>query len=130
MAMQINDAAGLWARTALVWFVLTMAFGMYLGLTQQFHMSSPHAHMGLLGWLSSGLFALLYALAGDAPGSRWPPLHWAAHNLGVAAMATGLFLTIRNGPSWWTAMIPLGGLVLILATLWLAAMLWPRLRAR
>lgn len=128
--MHLNPFAGLWARTALIWFLLTMAFGMYLGITEQFQMSSPHAHMGVLGWLSSGLFALLYALAGEDPGSRGPSFHWAIHNLGVATMVTGLFMTVRHGPNWWTGLIPLGGLVLILGTLWLALMLWPRLRRR
>lgn len=129
--MALNRMAGLWARTGLIWFLLTMTFGMYLGLSEQFHISSPHAHMGLLGWVTSALFAFLYALTGGAPAAeRGPTIHWLVHNLGVATMVTGLFLTIRNGPSEITMMIPLGGGTLILATLWLTLMLWPKLRAR
>ncbi len=128
--MQVTAMTARWARTALVWFVLTMLFGMYLGMTEQFHFSSPHAHMGLLGWVSSALFAFLYALAGEGAGGRWAAIHWAAHNLGVATMATGLYLTIRSGPSALTALIPAGGAVVILGTLWLTLTLWPRLKAR
>ena len=129
--MALNRMAGLWARTGLVWFVLTMGFGMYLGLTEQFHISSPHAHMGLLGWVTSGLFAFLYALTGGAPpAARAPTVQWGVHNLGVATMVTGLFLTIRHGPAQWTMLIPLGGAIVILATIWLTLMLWPKLRAR
>jgi hypothetical protein len=129
--MALNSMAGLWARTALIWFLLTMGVGMYLGMTQQFQYSSPHAHMGLLGWVSSALFAFLHALTGGPPAAaRGPVVHWVAHNLGVATMATGLFLTIRHGPSALTALIPLGGATVLLATIWLALMLWPKLRAR
>jgi hypothetical protein len=57
----MNAMTGFWARTGLIWFLVTMSFGMYLGITQQFGFSSPHAHMGLLGWLSSAAFAFLYS---------------------------------------------------------------------
>ena len=71
MRMTLNRMAGLWARTALVWFVMTISFGMYIGFTQQFHLSTPHAHMGLLGWISSALFAFLHAITGgEARGAK------------------------------------------------------------
>ncbi|HEX9933526.1 MAG TPA: hypothetical protein VGB08_11850 [Allosphingosinicella sp.] len=127
--MTLNRMSALWARTALLWFLATMGFGMYLGMTQQFGMSSPHAHMGLLGWVSSALFAFLYSFCGA--GEDLPKLgtaHWAIHNLGVATMVVSLFLTLQGrdmGP-----FIALGGLIVILGTLWLALALWPRLRVR
>lgn len=127
--MTLNRMSALWARTALLWFLATMAFGMYLGMTQQFGMSSPHAHMGLLGWVSSALFAFLYSFCGaDEDLPKLGAAHWAVHNLGVATMVVSLLLTLRGkdvGP-----FIALGGLVVILGTLWLALALWPRLRVR
>ncbi len=128
--MTLNRMAALWARTALIWFLAAMLFGMYLGMTQQFHMSSPHAHMGLLGWVSSGLFAFLYALCGENLPKRARG-HWVSHNLGTATMVVALFLTIRSGGDERIAVfIPIGGAIVILSALWLAIMLWPRLRAR
>lgn len=116
---------GLWARTALIWFVATICFGMYLGMTQQFGMSSPHAHMGLLGWVSSALFAFLYAVAPGEAAGRGPFLHWTAHNLGVATMVVGLYLTVNGAELG--GMIAIGGAVVVLATIWLAASMWGRL---
>ena len=126
----LNGMSALWARTALVWFVGAMLFGMYLGMTQQFHMSSPHAHMGLLGWVSSGLFAFLYALAGGEGLPKRARAHWFVHNLGAATMVVALFLTIRSGGDESFGMfIPIGGAMVILGAVWLAVMLWPRLKA-
>ena len=128
--MTLNRMSALWARTALVWFLATMSFGMYLGLTQQFGMSSPHAHMGLLGWVSSALFAFLYSFIreGDAQ-PRLASVHWVVHNLGVATMVVSLFMTLK-GREGASAFIGMGGLVVLLGTVWLAAALWPRLKAR
>ena len=127
--MASNPMTGLWARTGLIWFVLTMIFGMYLGLTGQFGASSPHAHLGLLGWLSSVAFAFLWSVA-DPSGAlaARARLHWAAHNLGMIVQVSSLWLVIRTGNPAFGSLIAVGGLILILATLWLISMLWPRLR--
>lgn len=129
--MTLNRMTALWARTALLWFIAAMLFGMYLGMTQQFHMSSPHAHMGLLGWVSSALFALLYALCGAEEAlPKRARSHWFAHNLGAVTMVVALFLTIRSGGDERIAIfIPLGGAIVIFSAVWLTVMLWPRLRA-
>ncbi|MGQ0559461.1 MAG: hypothetical protein ACT4OE_07745 [Sphingosinicella sp.] len=127
--MPLNPVISLWARTALVWFMLTIAFGMYLGLTSQFQFSSPHAHMGVLRWVSSVLFALLHALARIEQTSA-ARAHWAMHNLGLVMMVAGLVLTIRNGESSLTILIPLGGTIVFVGLVWIATLLWPRLASR
>lgn len=126
--MKLNSMAGLWARTALIWFVVTISFGMYMGMTQQFGLSSPHAHMGLLGWVSSALFAFLYSVAPAEAEGRGPVLHWAGHNLGVATMVVGLYLTMSGNDM--AGMIAAGGAAVVLATFWLAITMWPRLGRR
>ena len=129
--MKLSATTSLWARTGLVWFLATLCFGMYLGMTQQFGASSPHAHLGLLGWVSSIAFAFLWSLAdpeGQIAGrARW---HWVAHNLGMLVQVSGLWMVIRTGDGRYAMMIALGGLIIILASLWLATMVWPRLRPR
>lgn len=126
--MKLTRMTGLWLRTGLVWFVLTMVFGMYLGMTQQFGASSPHAHLGLLGWLSSAAFALFHAAA-DPEGqlTRRGRIHWAAHNLGLVVQVSSLWLVITTGNGIFGMFIALGGLILIVSTLLFGAMVWRRL---
>ena len=127
--MAITPMVSLWARTALIYFLATMAFGLYLGLTQQFHASSPHAHLGLLGWLSSLGFAFLHAFADPSgqlrTGGR---IHWILHNLGVAVHGVALWLTIQGRPLG--MVIGIGGMIIIAATLLLVALIWKRLGVR
>nr|MDP8993866.1 hypothetical protein [Pseudomonadota bacterium] len=63
-------------------------------------------------------------------GPRGAAVHWAAHNIGIVMMVAGLFTTLTRGAGLWTALIPLGGTVIILATLWLAVTIWPLLGRR
>ena len=127
--MTVNPITGLWARTALVWFLITLAFGMYMGMTGHFHLAPSHAHMGLLGWLSSAVFALIYGVASEGPaGARAPRAHWAMHNLGVAIMTGALFMELSRPGGGWAALIPFGGLIVVIAAIWLTVMMWARLR--
>jgi hypothetical protein len=126
--MKLTAMAGLWLRTGLIWFVLTMSFGMYLGITQQLGASSPHAHLGLLGWLTSAAFALIHAVADpeNTMVSRGK-VHWAAHNLGLIVQVSSLWMIMRTGNDMYGMFIGIGGLILILSTLGFAAMVWKRL---
>ena len=130
--MSLNATTSLWARTGLIWFLATMSFGMYLGITSQFTASSPHAHLGLLGWLSSIAFAFLWSIA-DPEGQKvgLARLHWAVHNLGLIVLVWAMWMVIKTGDGdTYGPMIGMGGLVIILGTLWLIVLLWPRLRPR
>jgi hypothetical protein len=129
--MGMNGITSLWAKTGLGWFLATMLFGMYLGMTQQFGASSPHAHLGLLGWLSSIAFAFLWSRAdpdgGKAVAAR---IHWALHNLGLLVQVSGLWMVIKTSNESYGLVIALGGATIIAATLWLIASIWPLLRPR
>lgn len=126
--MTLNTTSALWARTALVWFVIVVLLGLYMGISERFEFGPSHAHIGVLGWLSSAVYAFLTAIARPGrPGSRAPFLHWAAHNGGVAAMTGGLFGGLGLGSQAAMAVVPVGAILIVLSVLWAAAMLWPRL---
>jgi hypothetical protein len=127
----MNGMTSLWARTALVWFLVTLCFGMFMGMTQQFNYAPAHAHLGVLGWLSSAVFALIYGVAREGPAdAKAPFLHWAAHNLGLAVMGGSLFMFLRTADTGWEPFIAVGGAIIVLAAIWLTVMMWPRLSAR
>jgi len=127
----MTSIVALWARTGLIYFLATMSIGLYLGLTGQFQYSSPHAHLGLLGWLSSLAFAFLHSIADPGEQLRGKArLHWAIHNVGLLVQVTSLWLVIRTGQGELGMLIGAGGLTVIMGTLFFAAIIWPRLRAR
>ena len=128
--MRLNAMTFLWARTALVWFAITVCFGMFMGITQNMDAAPAHAHMGVLGWLSSAVFALIYAIARPWPeGAKAPRLHWAAHTLGVAAMTVSLAIVLRTGDTRYLIGTEAGASVVVLSVLVFVAMTWSRLKA-
>jgi hypothetical protein len=127
--MRLNAMTSLWARTALVWFAVTVCFGMVMGITQSMEIAPAHAHMGVLGWLSSAVFALIYAVARPWPeGARAPRLHWAAHTFGVAAMTISLAIVLKTGNMTYLIGTEIGAALVVLSVLAFVAMSWGRLR--
>lgn len=128
--MRLNAMSALWVRTAMIWFLVTIGFGLFMGMTQQFQYAPSHAHMGVLGWLSSAVFALIYALSRPtAEGAKAPRLHWALHNLGVAAMTGALFLEMRTNDGTYGPFIAVGAVIVVISAVWLVAMMWGRVSA-
>lgn len=124
--MQSASLSELWAKSGLVWLLATMSFGMYLGITGQFGMSSAHAHAGLLGGVLG--IAISY-LASRAPaGTRFGAAfaQWLVYNLAVATQATGLWFVMK-GDQGFVPLIVVGGSVVLLTLFWIALTLWPKL---
>ncbi|MFN2258875.1 MAG: hypothetical protein ABR601_03455 [Parasphingopyxis sp.] len=125
--MLTSSLSELWAKSGLVWLLATMSFGMYLGMSGQFGMSSAHAHAGLLGGVLG--IALSYLFSRPAGDTRIGAgfVQWLIYNLAVATQATGLWFVI-NGNLAFVPMIVIGGSVLVLTLLWIALTIWPKLR--
>ncbi len=72
--------------------VLGMALGIYMAATRDHGQLVTHAHLMLVGFLLSIVYALIHRLWLEAPGRWLPRVQFAAHHLGSVMMVTGLFL--------------------------------------
>ena len=87
-------------------FTLAIAYaicGMVLGLSMAMsndHTQMPtHAHIMVLGWIMSSVFAFFYHLVPAARTSRLAPVHfWLAAVSGIV-LTGGLFLLLGGNPS-------------------------------
>lgn len=73
-----------------------MGFGMWMGATQHFDAAPAHAHLNLVGWVTSALYGTFYALSK----SYSPKLAWsqfAISAIGILIMIPSLFLLLMNG---------------------------------
>ncbi len=118
--------ADLWIRGGLVWLVLTIAFGIYLGVTEQFNLMSAHAHTGLLGGVWPMIVSWLYGRRGDPDLTLAAGLQWLAWNLGAAGMVAAFYF-FSTGNLALGNMLSFPGAMLVLGTaIWLAIGMWRR----
>jgi hypothetical protein len=98
----------------LIFLICGMAFGMWMGATENFQFADAHAHWNLLGFVVPTIYGLIHRAYPNLARSRlaWPQC--IAHFVGVLIFAAGLVVVIRTGnPS---VVIP-GAILVLLATL-------------
>ena len=91
-----------------------MAFGAWMGSTEDFQYADAHAHLNLLGFVVPTLYCLLHH---SYPGLRRSRLAWPQcilHFAGVLTFVPGLFLVIRTGNP---TVVIIGATIVMLATL-------------
>ena len=85
-------------RIAVVYWVIAVAWGIYMGASGD-HTDMPvHAHLNLLGWVSLGLCAIIYALAPHLAETVLAKVHFWLHNLGLLPMMLAVWLIYHDHP--------------------------------
>jgi cbb3-type cytochrome oxidase subunit 1 len=97
-------------RVAVVYLMLGVVMGVAMGVTHRFEYAPVHAHINLLGWVSLGLFALIYHMLPQAAMTRLARWHFWLHNIGVPVFMVSLFL-LRSGVEQAETFVRLGGSV-------------------
>jgi cbb3-type cytochrome oxidase subunit 1 len=72
-----------------------MGFGMWMGASGNFTAAPAHAHLNLVGWVTSALYGTFYALAKNyAPKLAWT--QFVISTIGILIMIPSLFLLTLN----------------------------------
>ena len=84
-------------RTAVVFFVIGVCFGMYMGITKDFRFMHVHAHLNLLGWVALGMAGLIHAAYPQLEEGRWVDVHYWLHTIGLVLFMGGFAYGIVSG---------------------------------
>lgn len=98
----------------LVWVIVGMIFGAWLGATNQNNFANSHAHINLLGFVTSVLFGILYWAYPGLARSRLAIWQFAIYEVGVLLLVIGKILVDKNGTV--TPFLAIGAVVTILGT--------------
>ena len=71
----------LYFRTAIVLLVAGIGIGIHMSIQGDHSPLGAHAHLNLLGWVTSSLFAIYYALHPAKAGGRLPKVSWVVTSL-------------------------------------------------
>jgi len=82
----------------LIFLVIGMAFGVWMGIAQTFQFAPAHAHWNLVGFVTSTLYGLIHRAYPKLATSRLTWIQCVTHVAGVLIFAPGIILavTIHN----------------------------------
>jgi hypothetical protein len=83
--------------TAVAFFLVGVALGMYMGIAQDFRFTHVHAHLNLLGWVALGLAGLLYRVHPQLQEGWLPQAHYWLHTVGLVVFMGGFAWGIAAG---------------------------------
>lgn len=90
-------------RTYLIWALCYAAAGMglgiYMGVSRNHGEFPTHAHIMLVGFVTSLIYAVIHRLWLTAPSRSLATTQFILHQAGSLAMFTGLFLIYGQGAS-------------------------------
>lgn len=97
--------------------------GLHMGISGDHSPFPAHAHLNLLGWVSSAIFAIYYALNPAKAEGRLAMWQFAVYTLGIIVMIPALYFMVLGN----TALEPLvaiGSLIVFAGVLLFAAVVF------
>ncbi|MFC3703393.1 hypothetical protein ACFOOL_01330 [Devosia honganensis] len=90
-------------RTAILFLIAGIGIGLQMAIGGTHNVIGAHAHINLLGWVTSALFGTYYALNPTKAAGLLPMLQYGVYTLGVVVMTAALYLLLSGN----TAMEPI-----------------------
>ncbi|UVK57611.1 hypothetical protein DBIPINDM_008229 (plasmid) [Mesorhizobium sp. AR02] len=119
----------LFFKTAIVWLILGIGAGLQMAISGDHGAFPAHAHINLLGWVTSAIFGGYYALNPAKAARKIAMIHYGLYNLGLVVMLPALYLMLQGN----TALEPIvavGSLIVAAAVLIFAFVVFSSARAR
>lgn len=87
-----------WIKIAVLYFILGIAFGLFMHYTVQLQWGATHAHINVVGWLSTGLIGVIYSVYPAAGDSSLGKMHFWLHQIGLPILLLGMLFIYVDVP--------------------------------
>lgn len=98
----------------LVWVIIGMVFGVWLGASNHTNFANSHAHINLLGFVTSTLFGMLFWAYPDMGRSRLAIWQLGIYEVGIVLLVIGKVIVDNDGTN--TPFLIAGSLLTIIGT--------------
>ncbi|MES2978341.1 MAG: cytochrome-c oxidase [Pseudomonadota bacterium] len=92
----LNELSSRWLKMAVVYFVIGVGLGIYMGSSHQFTLMPVHAHVNLLGWVSMVLFGVLHQLFPQQLNNKIAVVQFWIYQLTLPVLSVALALMLRG----------------------------------
>ena len=89
----------LWIKAAVIYFIMGVGLGIYMGASGDHLLVPVHAHFNLLGWASPAVIGLVYQQFPAAGSHRLATVQFWLHNAGLLAAMLLLVGFLRGNSS-------------------------------
>lgn len=86
----------LFFRAGILFLLVGIGLGLAMSISQNHDVTGAHAHINLLGWVTSALFGGYYALNPAKAEGLLPRLHFWIYTIGVVTMSASLYLLLKG----------------------------------
>jgi hypothetical protein len=100
----------LFFQSGIVFLIVGIGMGLQMSISGVHNVTGAHAHLNLLGWVTSALFGGYYALNPAKAASRLAMIQYGVYTLGVAGMIVGLYFLLQGNASF-EPLVVIGSLV-------------------
>ena len=83
-------------RSAILFLLAGISIGIHMSISQNHNVIGAHAHINLLGWVTSALFGGYYALNPAKAAGRLPMVQYLVYTVGVVIMGVSLYLLLAG----------------------------------
>ncbi len=90
--------ATLYFRTAILFLIIGIGVGIHMSVAGDHSVMGAHAHLNLLGWVTSAIFGTYYALNPHKAAGRLPTLQYGVYVLGIVIMIPALYALLSGNP--------------------------------
>ncbi|WP_457155560.1 hypothetical protein [Mesorhizobium sp. P5_C1] len=107
----------LFFKTAVVWLILGIGAGLQMAISGDHSAFPAHAHINLLGWVTSAIFGGYYALNPAKAERKIAMIHYGLYNVGLMIMLPALYLMLHGGYTAIEPVVAVGSLIVAAAVL-------------
>jgi drug/metabolite transporter (DMT)-like permease len=104
----------LFFKTAVIFLIAGIGLGLYMGMSGDHRAFTAHAHINLLGWVSSAIFGGYYALNPAAAGRGIAMAHYVIYTIGLIVMLPALYLMFGKEMTFLEPLVGIGSLIVAL----------------
>jgi hypothetical protein len=124
----MQNLSGWCVRFAVLYALVGMVLGEFMGASGDHTLQPVHAHINLLGWATLALFGLIYKAWPAAAVGKLPLWQFVLFNIGIIVQMIGVTIIYTVGSDTGGPIAGIGSTILIAATAMFTIQVWRHCR--
>lgn len=89
-----------WVKIAVVYLAIGIAYGLFMHYTVELQWKTTHAHINVMGWLTTGLIGVIYSIYKEAAETALAKWQFWLYNIGLPILFVGMMMVYMEVPHW------------------------------